>query len=148
MWYADIIAGITVFLLGIGTSVLAWQLPYTTESSPGPGFLPFWLGLIMAGSALFVLAATFRKKEGWGKFFVPETIKCLQILVLIVCVFLLLPIFGFSTGLALITGACMRLMGKHTWASCAVTVVVTAVCIHYLFGNWLNIPLPGGMIGW
>ena len=56
----------------------------------------------------------------------------------------LLPILGFSAGLALITAGGMRLMGKHCWVSCAATVIVTAVCIHYLFGQWLTIPLPQG----
>jgi hypothetical protein len=75
-------------------------------------------------------------------------VKCVKVLILIVIVFLLLPVFGFSAGLALITAGGMRLMGKHSWGSCAVTVIVTAVCIHYLFGEWLSIPLPQGMIGW
>jgi hypothetical protein len=80
--------------------------------------------------------------------FRPETVKCVQVLILIVTVFLLLPVFGFSAGLALITAGGMRLMGKHGWGFCAAIVIVTAVCIHYLFGQWLSIPLPQGMIGW
>jgi hypothetical protein len=70
------------------------------------------------------------------------------VLTLIVAVFLMLPVLGFSVGLALITAGGMRLMGKHSWLSCGITVVVTAVCIHYLFGQWLGIPLPEGMFGW
>jgi hypothetical protein len=42
----------------------------------------------------------------------------------------------------------MRLMGKHRWGACALTTIVTAVCIHYLFGQWLGIPLPKGMLDW
>jgi hypothetical protein len=63
-------------------------------------------------------------------------------------VFLVLPIVGFSVGLALITGAGMRLMGQHRWWACGLTVLATAVSIHLLFGQWLGIPLPRGMIGW
>jgi hypothetical protein len=70
------------------------------------------------------------------------------VLGLIVTVFLLLPVLGFSAGLALITGAGMRLMGKHRWVSCVLTAIGTAICIHYVFGQWLSIPLPKGMIGW
>lgn len=148
MWYANLIGSAVVFLLGIFTTISAWRLPYMEEYSPGPGFLPFWLGIIMALCAIFVIVADLHSKDRSGKFFVPETITCLKVLILIVAVFLILPIFGFSAGLALITAAGMRLMGKHSWISCAVTVIVTAICIHYLFGNWLNIPLPQGMIGW
>lgn len=148
MLYANIIGAVVVFFLGIFTTISAWRLPYTTEYSPGPGFLPLWLGIIMALCSIPVIVADLRNKDRSGKFFVPETITCLKVLILIVAVFLILPIFGFSGGLALITAAGMRLMGKHSWTSCAVTVIVTAICIHYLFGSWLNIPLPQGMIGW
>jgi hypothetical protein len=42
----------------------------------------------------------------------------------------------------------MRVMGKHGWATCALTVIGTAIGIRLLFGQWLGIPLPKGTIGW
>lgn len=149
MWYANIIGGVVVFLLGIATTVAAWlTLPYTGEFGPGPGFVPFWLGLTLTVCAVPVIITDLRRTERSGKLFRPETWQCLKVLILIVAVFLLLPILGFSAGLALITGGGMRLMGKHSWVTCAATVIATAVCIHYLFGQWLTIPLPKGLIGW
>ena len=149
MWYANIIAGVAFFLLGIVTITVAWlDLPYTADFSPGPGFLPLWLGIGLTIFSVPVIVAELRNRGNAGKLFLPETVKCVKVLVLVVAVFLLLPVFGFSVGLALITAGGMRLMGKHGWGSCIVTVIVTAVCIHYLFGQWLNLPLPKGMIGW
>jgi hypothetical protein len=149
MWHANIIAGVAVFLLGIATTILAWMtLPYTGDFGPGPGFLPLWLGITLMVCSVPVIITDLRTKEKSEKLFRPETAKCLKVLILVVTVFLSLPVLGFSTGLSLITGACMRLMGKHSWVSCVVTVIGTAVCIHYLFGQWLSIPLPKGMIGW
>ena len=149
MWYANIIAGAAFFLLGVATITLAWlDLPYTADFSPGPGFLPLWLGIGLTIFSIPVIIADLRNRDKSGELFRPETVKCAKVLTLIVAVFLLLPVFGFSVGLALITAGGMRLMGKHSWGSCMVIVIVTAVCIHYLFGQWLNIPLPGGMIGW
>ncbi len=149
MWYANIIAGVAVFLLGIATTVLAWMtLPYSGDFGPGPGFLPFWLGIGLTVCSIPVIITDLRTKETLEKLFRPETAKCLKVLILIVTVFLLLPVLGFSAGLALITGGGMRLMGKHSWVSCVVIVIGAAVCIHYLFAQWLSIPLPQGMIGW
>jgi len=149
MWYANIIAGAAFFFLGVATIILAWlDLPYTADFSPGPGFLPLWLGIGLTIFSLPVIITELRSKDTSGKLFRPETVKCVKVLILIVAVFLLLPVFGFSAGLALITAGGMRLMGKHSWGFCAVIVIVTAVCIHYLFGQWLSIPLPQGMIGW
>ena len=149
MWYANIIAGAAFSLLGVTTIILAWlDLPYTSDFSPGPGFLPLWLGIGLTICSIPVMITELRNKDKSGELFRPETVKCVKVLILIVTVFLLLPVFGFSAGLALITAGGMRLMGKHSWVSCTVIVIVTAVCIHYLFGQWLSIPLPEGMIGW
>jgi hypothetical protein len=149
MWYANVIAGLVVFLLGAATTVLAWTtLPYTGEFGPGPGFLPVWLGITLMACAIPVLVTDVRNAATTGRLFRPETVKCLQVLGLIVVVYLASPILGFSVGLGFITGGGMRLMGRHHWGSCGMTAIVTAVCIHYLFGQWLGIPLPKGMIGW
>ena len=149
MRYADIMAGAAFFLLGAATAILAWlDLPYTADFSPGPGFMPFWLGVGLMICAIPVIVAEVINKAKPEKLVRPETVKCLKVLILIVTVFLLLPVFGYSAGLALITAGGMRLMGRHSWVSCAATVIVTAVAIHYLFGRWLGIPLPQGMIGW
>ena len=149
MWYANIIAGVVVFLLGVATTVLAWlTLPYTGDFGPGPGFVPFWLGITLMACSVPVIITDLRTKERSERLFRPETAKCLRVLILVVAVFLSLPVLGFSAGLALITAGGMRLMGKHSWVSCGVTVLATAIGIHYLFGQWLSIPLPKGMIGW
>lgn len=149
MWHANIIGGVVVFLLGITTSMLAWlDLPYSGEFGPGPGFVPLWLGIAMTACSIPVIVADLKSRDRSEKLFRPETANCLKVLSLIVVVFLILPVLGFSAGLGLITGGGMRLMGKHRWVSCVVTMIGTAVCIHYLFGQWLGIPLPNGIIDW
>ncbi len=149
MWYANLIGGVAFLLLGAATIFLSWRdLPYTSDFSPGPGFLPLWLGIGLMVAAIPVIVTEVRKRNRSQRLFRPETMQCIKVLALIAAVFLLLPVFGFSFGLALITAGGMRLMGKHRWLSCVVTVIVTAVCIHFVFGQWLAIPLPQGMIGW
>jgi putative tricarboxylic transport membrane protein len=149
MWYANIVAGVMVSLLGIVTTVLAWTtLPYSGDFGPGPGFLPFWLGIVLTACAIPVIVADLRTDGTSERLFRPETANCLQVLVLIVAAFLALPVLGFAVGLALVTGGGMRLMGRHGWVACALTVIGTAICIRYLFGHWLGIPLAKGMIGW
>jgi hypothetical protein len=70
------------------------------------------------------------------------------VLIIIFITFLLLPLLGFSIGLALFVGITMRIMGRHGWVSCGLTAVVTAIGIHLIFIYWLTIPLPQGLIGW
>ncbi len=146
---ANIIMGVIFFFLGIATVITTWlTLPYTSDFSPGPGFLPLWLGICLTAASIPVIVAEFRKKQATAKLFRPETLQCVKALLMIVAVFLLLPVFGFSAGLAMITAGSMRLMGKHGWLACLATFLATAVGIHYIFGQWLSIPLPQGMIGW
>ena len=64
MWYANIIGGVAFFLLGVATITFAWlDLPYTSDFSPGPGFLPLWLGIGLAISAVPVIIAELRKQD-------------------------------------------------------------------------------------
>jgi hypothetical protein len=149
MWWANIIAGLAVFLLGVATAVAAWlTLPYSGEFGPGPGFVPLWLGIALALCAVPVVVADARRPRTGERRLRPETAKSLKVLVLILAVFLVLPVLGFPAGLALITVGGMRIMGRHGWLACAVTAAATAVAIHYLFGQWLGIPLPKGVLGW
>jgi hypothetical protein len=149
MRYAKIIGGVAVFLLGVATTAAAWlTLPYSGDFGPGPGFVPLWLGLGLTVCAIPVIVADLRSPLRSETLFRPETWTCLKVLGLVVAVFLVLPLLGFSVGLALITGGGMRIMGRHGWVAYLVTMVGTALCIHYLFGQWLTIPLPKGLIGW
>jgi len=82
------------------------------------------------------------------EYFRPRTRIGINVLILIIIAFLLLPVFGFSIGLGLYVGATMWIIGKHGWISCILTTIITAIAIHFIFGHWLDIPLPTGLIGW
>lgn len=41
-----VVAGL-VLVLGVATAWGGWQLDYWTPLGPGPGFFPFWLGLLL-----------------------------------------------------------------------------------------------------
>jgi hypothetical protein len=145
---ADLIGGVIVLLLGLTVIYFSSQLEYYSEYGPGPGFLPLWVGIIIAGCAIYVIVDVLKKHHKIGTFFKPRTKLGLHVLVIIFITFLLLPLLGFSIGLALFVGITMRIMGKHRWLSCSLTAVVTAICIHLVFISWLTIPLPQGLIGW
>jgi len=148
MRIADLIGGVIVLLLGLAVIYFSSQLEYYSEYGPGPGFLPLWVGIIIAGCAIYVIIDVLKKHHKIGTFFKPRTKLGLHVLVIIFITFLLLPLLGFSIGLAVFVGITMRIMGKHRWLSCSLTAVVTAICIHLVFISWLTIPLPQGLIGW
>ncbi len=147
MWLADLIAALVVLVLGLAVTLFSFQLNYMAEFGPGPGFLPRWIGFGITVCGLVILAQVLRKKRKTGEFFKPGTKLGVKILIEIIVTFLFFPVLGFSIALGIFTGVAMRTMARHRWISCGLTAAVTAVCVHFLFGHYLDIPLPEGMIG-
>src|SRR5262245_57176168 len=58
----DIASGLALALLGIFVALQARNLTYSDEFGPGPGLLPYWLGLILLGlGGCLVVSAAMRK---------------------------------------------------------------------------------------
>jgi hypothetical protein len=148
MRLSDFIGGGVVLLLGLAVIYFSSQLEYYSEFGPGPGFLPLWVGICITGCAIVLLLNILRKRGRTGVFFKPRTREGFKLLLLIIATFLLLPLLGFSVGFGLFAGVTMRLMGRHHWVPCGLTAVGIGVGIRLVFGHWLSIPLPTGIVGW
>jgi hypothetical protein len=147
MRLADLIGGVVVLLLGLAVIFFSSQMEYYSEFGPGPGFLPLWIGICITGFASYLILNILRKHEK-GAFFKPRTREGFKLLLIIIASFFLLPFLGFSIGFGLFAGSTMRIMGRHGWVACGLTAVGIAVGIRYVFGQWLSIPLPTGIVGW
>lgn len=148
MRVADLIGGAVVVLLGLAVIYFSSQLEYYSEFGPGPGFLPLWVGICITSFGIVLLLNILRKREKSGPFLKPQTREGFKLLLIIIAAFLLLPLLGFSIGFGLFAGITMRLMGKHRWIPCGLTALGIAIGIRFVFGHWLSIPLPTGMVGW
>ncbi len=148
MWYGRVFGGAAVLALGIVVVLLSRRLPYHSEYGPGPGFLPTWIGYVLVACAIVETVQALRAPDKGDTFFQPRTRMVATIVVLIGVAFLLFPLLGFSVGFGLFIGVTMRVMGTHRWVTCGFAAIATAVGIHYLFGHWLDIPLPTGLVGW
>jgi putative tricarboxylic transport membrane protein len=150
MWRAEFIGAWAVLLLGLFIIVFSIPLQYYTELGPGPGFLPLLLGIgILIGGVIEIVKVYLRKnKTEQEAFLTPRSKLGFQMLGLIVVGFLLIPVAGISVALALCTAAAMKVIGKHKVLTCVLTGVGSAIFIHYVFGQWLDIPLPKGLTGW
>jgi tripartite tricarboxylate transporter TctB family protein len=130
MWHARVFGGLAVLALGIAVIFFSRQLPYHSDC------------------AVVVTAQELRALKQNETFFQPRTRMAIKVLLVIATTFLLFPFLGFSVGFGVFICATMRLMGGHRWVTCAVAAIGTAVSIHFLFGHWLGIPLPTGLVGW
>jgi hypothetical protein len=148
MRLADLIGGAVVLVLGLAVIFFSSQMQYYSEFGPGPGFLPLWIGIGITGCAVVLILNLLRKHEKVGAFLKTRTREGFKLLIIVIVTFFLLPFLGFSIGFGLFAGITMRLMGRHGWVSCGLTAVGIAIGIRYVFGHWLSIPLPAGLVGW
>ncbi len=144
----ELIGGVFVTLIGAGTLFFSRDLHYHAENIPGPGFLPFWLGIgFLACGIAITLKASKRDGSKRESFWQPKTRYVVYVLMTLVITFLFVPVLGLTLCLALFTGFTMRLMGRHSWGLCLVLAGITWFGIRLVFGHWLDIPLPKGLVG-
>lgn len=140
-----------VLLLFIATYVVRAGLTYTywKEKAPGPGFVPFWLGVILAACALLLLASTLSpgaRNDPW----LPDARMARQI-GFVIAVSIVATLLTYVIGMVLASGLYMaavlfylepRKRGLNTVVS-----VLTPLVVWLLFSAWLRVPMPTGPLG-
>jgi hypothetical protein len=139
--------GRTDRVVGLGAVALGGILiPYSYRLGlQGPGTWPFLLsiGLILLGGWLFFRPdASLQKAEAlpprWGKFTVA-----------VITVFgysLLLDPLGFLVDTALLLLVQLRWVEGCSWKTSLLTALIGAVVSFTVFGFWLKVSLPSGII--
>ncbi len=127
------------------------KLPYSVDGVPGPGFLPFWLALaiIALGSVLVVRTVSadasggeiieWPDRGGWRRIAI--------VLVVLAAGLLLLNRLGFFAITVLYVALVGFGMGMRSWRVLAPVSLLTALAIYVVFGVWLKVPLPKGILG-
>lgn len=147
-------AAVCLFALGVFVCVSASSLRYYTPLGPGPGFLPFWLGLGLAvmSVVLFVKAwsgAVSREQAdsavapgGWQRLGA-------MTLALVLSAVMFLPLGYRITTLLFLVFAFWYLgrpLGVRGWSLCISVAAVGSFGVFVGF-QWLNVPLPVGSLG-
>ncbi len=133
-----------------------WQsllLSLTDRLGPGPGFFPFWLGLIGALLAAALLITTFREAadpsdaetrilphgEG-GK-------RWLFIVLLLAAVTLVMDFVGFRLSMLVFNAVLVIGLGERRWLPIVLFSVLGSFGVYYVFTTWLDVLLPTGRLG-
>ena len=145
---ADRFAGAGLLALGVAFSAGALkQYDYWGPNGPGPAFLPFWLGLVMALLALMMLVKNLKEKNP-GEAWLPSGDGLRHTLVVLgasVAFVALLKVIGMVFGTALFLAGLLRYLGRHRWWVCAAVAAGAAGFNWLVFAHWLHVPLPEGM---
>jgi putative tricarboxylic transport membrane protein len=113
--------------------------------SPGPGFFPFWGGVVLGLLSLVLLLSSL-KNMGRLSLSVLKSSKLLLVTGALLAYLLLLETFGFMTITFLFLFLLFR-MEYRGWVFSAVTALIGAVSSYALFQLWLKTQLPAGPFG-
>ena len=147
---ADRIAG--AVLLASAVAFSAGALKYYTYSGPGgpgPAFVPFWLGVIMALLATMLLVGAWRSKDP-GAQWLPQGdgLRRLGVVLGVTVAFVvLLKFVGMILGTALFLVVLMRLLDRTAWPLALSVAAATAGLNYLVFTYWLKVPFPVSVFG-
>lgn len=143
------ISSALLILLSFFIMFEARRYPFGTIDNPGPGFLPFLLGLILGGMSIVLLLKGWK---GRGKQPTVTSWPEREGLMKISSIFLMLILFtlffeaaGYIINVFIFFLVMLRPIGRQKWAW-SLTISIGATSISYLlFERWLMLPLPRGI---
>lgn len=148
---ADRIFSLIIFIAGIAIMIEALTFDFFDHGSPGPGFLPFWIGLCLAILAGAQLIGSLRKaaaeseevnpftREGFKPFIVYLGGGALLVLVT--------PLLGLILPLGLITGFSAWYFGTKNKKIVILLTILTPLLTYVVFDAFLGVPIPKGFLG-
>lgn len=144
------IAAIFFLSVGIFFSIYARSVEIGNWQEPGPGFLPFWAGIIMTTMAGALLIGSWKRKGPARPSFFPQSDSWkrvfLTFLSLIAYNLVLMPL-GFALTTFLFVGFLVRYIFPQSWARTLIVAALSAVAARLLFINFLETQLPKGFLG-
>ncbi len=124
-------------------------MEYYTKLGPGPGFFPFWLGLIMEGLSIVWLIQVSRQsgKSKDGKF-LPEKYGIFQILSILLSLSAtaVMGVIGFQLTMFLFMIFLLRVVGQTSRWPTLLIAIFCSFGVYHLFGRYLDVQLPASSL--
>ena len=145
---AEIAVAALFFILGalVIADSLRLGVGWQEVHGPRPGYFPFWVGLIIAVSALVNIVRALLMPTDRNKAFVQvgQLKLVLAVLVPTAIYAALVGWIGIFVSSALFIAFFMRWLGKYRWWKVAVVSVGAVVAFYLIFDIWFQVPLPKG----
>jgi len=134
------------FLLSSFFCIESYRLGLGSIYAPGPGFLTFWISIILFVFVVVLLLQGMKKPVGKVEpLFRGKNLR--NIAYAIVFLFgygLLFRRIGFFLCTVLFTGLCLKAIGKKKWPTVIGVTLLVSLVAHMLFVVWLKIQFPKG----
>lgn len=138
----DIISGIVVAALGLLVTRQAAMLTYRDEFGPGPGLLPYWLGLILCALALIQVGLAFRRGRAAAVSTASNKSRVLLAVTALVVMTGAVPVIGFIPSFGLLSFFLVYAVEKRSLPRAAAVAVAMMLGFVLLFRMFLPVPLP------
>jgi putative tricarboxylic transport membrane protein len=142
----DLASGLFWLAIAIFVSLEGFtRLKLGTLRQPGPGFFPFWSGLLLGTLSLILLARSLKSREQLG-FGATQWPALLLVLGALLAYLLFLETLGFVIVTFLFLLLLFR-FGKTGWIKSTAGSVIATSLAYALFRLWLQVQLPRGLFG-
>lgn len=138
----DFGAGLMYMLIGLFFTYVATFYPMGTPAKMGPGYFPFWLGIVMTVLGLFILIKSLSAKAAIEKI-PPFNWKVIGLITGSVVLYgLLLPTMGFIVAVFVLVFMSASASHEFHWKGTLVNATFLIVFTYSVFVLGLNLQFP------
>ena len=138
----DFGAGIMYMIIGLFFAIVATQYQYGTAAKMGPGYFPFWLGVLMTAIGLLVLVKSLGAKaaiEAIPKF----NWKVIGLITGSICLYgILLPKMGFIVAVLVLVMISSSASREFSWKVSLINSIVLIAFTYGVFVVGLKLQFP------
>ncbi len=138
----DVAAGALYVFVGVGFALGALAYRMGTAARMGPGYLPFWLGVILTGIGVLIIMKGLRRKtsrehlEGWD-------LRSVFLILGSVALFgIMLEPLGLVLSILVLVGVSSLASHEFGWRTTIVNMLAIAAFSVLLFVYGLGLPFP------
>lgn len=148
---ADQVTGFIVLIFSVALMEGSRRMPPSATFGPGAGFLPFWLGTLLALLSILLIVNAFRQPAlPAAKPIFPGGRTLLRLGAVIVgltAYILSLETLGFLVGTGLLTAYLLGFVEREKWYTTVLVAALNSAGLYLVFQVLLGVNLPANRFG-
>lgn len=144
-----LVVAIVLVVVAVATIWRSIGLDYWTALGPGPGFLPFWIGVLLLGLSIGWSVRTFRarRRSTDTDTDTPLDVRRLVVVVVsLVALATLLEVLGYQLSMALFLFFHLKVLGRRGWLLSVAIALAGSFGVFTVFTRLLTVDLPTSSI--
>ncbi|HEY2929254.1 tripartite tricarboxylate transporter TctB family protein [Piscinibacter sp.] len=145
----EALVALILLIIGIGVIVESRRLGAGwTSDGPGPGYFPFFIGLIIAVASAGILHQALLGNARKTEIFVDsqQLKRVLSVLVPATVYVLAVGFLGLYVASAIYIALFMIVLGKYSWVKSVIAALVVNTLFFLMFEAWFKVPLFKGSL--